>query len=107
MKKTPFMRWIDEQLDRDPLFRQKVEQALNGMRIEQDLAALREAQGLSQTGLARMLGISQPAIARIESGKVKNLQLKTLVRLATALGGQVRIEIVKKPRTAAAKSMRL
>ena len=104
--RTPFMQWIDEQLDRDPLFRKKVEETLNGMRIEQELAALREARGLSQTGLARKLGISQPAIAKIESGKVKNLQIKTLVRLATALGGRVKIEIVKSPRTATAKSIR-
>ena len=42
-----------------------------------------------------MLGVSQPAIGNIESGKVKNLQLRTLVRLATALDGRVKIEIVK------------
>ncbi len=97
-KKSPFMRWIDGQLQRDPQLRQRVEQALNEMRIEQDLAALREGQGVSQGQLARMVGVSQPAIAKIESGRVKNLQLKTLIRNAAALGGKVRIEIVKEGR---------
>lgn len=95
-EKTTFMQWIDQELERDPGFRQQVEEMLNEMRIEQDLIVLREERGLSQERLAKMLGVSQPAIAKIESGRVKNLQLKTLVRLATALGGEVRLRIVRK-----------
>ena len=89
------MNWIDEQLARDPELRQQVEEMLNEMRIEQDLVALREERGLSQSQLAGILGVSQPAIAKIESGRVKNLELKTLVRYAAALGGRVKIEIEK------------
>jgi DNA-binding XRE family transcriptional regulator len=94
-KKGPFMQWIDGQLERDPQLRRRVEEALNEMRLEQDLIALREERGVSQSRLAKMVGVSQPAIAKIESGKVKNLQLKTLVKYAAALGGGVKIEIVK------------
>ncbi|MBI2555611.1 MAG: helix-turn-helix domain-containing protein [Candidatus Rokubacteria bacterium] len=54
------------------------------MRIEQDLAPLREQRRLSQRDLARILGVSQPAIAKLESGKAKNLQLKTLLRWTAA-----------------------
>ena len=104
--KTPFMQWIDRQLDRDPLFRRHVEETLNKMRLDQDLATLRAARRLSQSQLASMLGVSQPAIAKIESGKVKNLQLRTVVRLATALGGRVKIEIVKGQPRATAKAVR-
>jgi DNA-binding XRE family transcriptional regulator len=88
-----FMRWIDEQLDSDPAFRAKVEEALDELRIEQDLIALRQGRHWSQSQLAKALGVSQPAIAKIESHKVKNLQLKTLIRVVTALGGRVRIDI--------------
>jgi len=95
-KKTPFMDWIDGELERDPGLRKQVEEILNEMRLEQDLIALREERGLSQSNLARLLGVSQPAIAKIESGKAKNLRLKTLLRLATALGGEVRLRIVRK-----------
>ncbi len=97
-KKTSFMQWIDGQLERDPQLRRRVEETLNEMRIEQDLAGLREKRGLSQTQLAKVVGVSQPAIAKIESGKVKNLQLKTLVKYATALGGSVKVEIRKNRR---------
>ena len=72
-----------------------MEEALNEMRLEQDLVALREARGLSQSELAKRIGVSQPAVAKIESGQVKNLQLKTLVRTAVALGGRLKIEIQK------------
>ena len=87
------MNWMDEQLEQNSRLRQQVEELLNEMRIEQDLLALRQRKGLSQQQLAKTLGVSQPAIAKIESGKVKNLELRTAVRYATALGGSVRIEV--------------
>jgi DNA-binding XRE family transcriptional regulator len=49
------------------------------MEIEQGLVALREERGVSQTALARMIGVSQPAIAKLESGRTRNVELKTLV----------------------------
>ena len=87
------MNWIDEQLAQDSRLRQQVAEMLNEMRIEEDLLALRQWKGWSQRQLAKALGVSQPAIAKIESGKVKNLELRTLVRYATALGGNVKIEV--------------
>jgi predicted transcriptional regulator len=44
--------------------------------------------------VARLVGVSQPAIAKLESGTVKNLQRKTLMRMVTALGGRLRVEVV-------------
>jgi len=91
--------WLDTELSRDADFRRKVEERLNQLRIEQDLAGLRERRNVSQRQLARILGVSQPAVAKIESGAVKNLEIKTLVRYAVALGGRVRIEIKEDERT--------
>lgn len=87
------MEWLDRELARDATFRQEVEALLAEMELEQDLAALREACRVSQAQLARRLGVSQPYIAKLESGRVKNLELRTLVRYATALGGRVRVTI--------------
>lgn len=47
--KTPFMGWIDEQLDRDPKLREKADETLNALRLEQDLIALCSQCGLSQS----------------------------------------------------------
>jgi DNA-binding Xre family transcriptional regulator len=105
MRKSALARWIDTRLAQDPALRTRVEETLREMRIEQDLVALRAERGLSQRDLARLLGISQPAIAKIESGKVKNVQLRTLARMAAALGGQLKVEIVRdgRPRRAAVR----
>jgi transcriptional regulator with XRE-family HTH domain len=46
----------------------------------------REQIGLSQIDLSEKSGISQASIARIESGKQKNLKRETMKRLAGGLG---------------------
>jgi DNA-binding XRE family transcriptional regulator len=85
--------WIDRELRSNADLRREVEETLNQMRIEQDLATLRERRGMSQSQLAKLLGVSQPAIAKLESGKAKNLELRTLVRYATVLGARVHVVI--------------
>ena len=97
--KADVMEWVETQLAQDARLRDQVEVRLNELRLEQQLAALRESRGLSQRQVARLVGVSQPAIAKLESGTVKNLQLKTLVRMVTALGGRLQVEIVPPPRT--------
>lgn len=88
------MRWVDDQLAQDPVLRERVERRMAAMRVEEDLVALREARGLSQAQLAKLLGVSQPAVAKLESGS-QNLTLRTLVRVVTALGGEIRLTIRK------------
>src|SRR5262245_34448039 len=95
-KNANFEEWFDDQLRTDTDLNRQVEETLQAMRIEQDLVALREARGVSQTQLAKTLGVSQPAVAKLESGKTKNIELRTLVRAVSALGGTVEIKI-KKP----------
>ena len=97
--KADVMEWVETQLAQDARLREQVEVRLNELRLEQQLTALRETRGLSQRQVARLVGISQPAIAKLESGTVKNLQLKTLVRTVTALGGRLQVEIVPPRRT--------
>ena len=87
------MPWVAEQVAKDRALARQVEARLAEMRIEQELAALRTKLRVSQGQLARRLGVSQPAIAKIESGRVKNLELKTVVRYAAALGARVHIAI--------------
>ena len=97
--KSEFMEWLDGELEKDPEFRRRVDDRLSEMRIEQDLAALREARGLSQNALAKRIGVSQPLVARLEAGRVKNLTLRTLARYAAGVGAQIRLQVVKDTRT--------
>ena len=89
----PLMKWLDAQIERDGT-RAQVERA--GQRDPNRAKAgcfAPQAPGLTQTQLAKRLGVSQPVLARMEAGHIKNLQLKTLVRTAAALGARVRIDI--------------
>ncbi len=85
-------RWMEERLA-DPTLRARVDQRMQELQLAEDLVALREAQGMTQRQLARLLDVSQPAIAKLESGQATNLRLKTLVRVTEALGGQLQVTI--------------
>ncbi len=56
---------------------------------------LREAQGLTQAQLARQVGTSQSAIARIEDANYTGQKLGTIAKIAAALGHQVEVNLVK------------
>ena len=50
-----------------------------------ELVAARQARGLSQADVAGLMGTSQPAVARLESGTT-DIRLSTLTRYADAVG---------------------
>ena len=93
----PSVPWAEvrDELLSDPATRA----AYNALEAEDQLIRqlidLRIERGLSQRELAQRAGLQQSALARMESGKTA--RLKTLRRVAEALGAEVRIEIVPKP----------
>ena len=93
-KRSELRQWIDQQYAEDPGLKGRVDALLAEMTLEQDLVRLREDRGLSQTTVAKLLGVSQPAVAKLETDKIKNAKLSTVVRYAAALGGRVKVEIV-------------
>ena len=84
---------IDRRAKEDPEFAAAVEAELQAMRIEQELVALRAASGLSQRQLAAKLGVKQPVIAKLESGRTRNVGLHTLVRAVKAMNGHIEVSI--------------
>jgi len=85
--RTELQEWIDQQYANEPKLRERVKELMAEMEIEQQLVALREARRVSQHTLAKVLGVSQPAIAKLEAGRTKNRKLGTIVRYVGALGG--------------------
>ena len=59
------------------------------MNIAIRLSELMEKQGLNSHSLSGKSDVPQPRIHEIVSGKTKNPQMKTLLKLATALGVSV------------------
>ena len=80
-------RWDQLRQDRPaaPAAAAGYQRARRAFELGQQLRALREAQHLSQAELARRMGSTQPAIARLEAGRVAP-SLDTLDRAAAALG---------------------
>lgn len=97
--KTSVARKTSPSTDNSAAFEQRVQKRLAELEIEQDLISLREEQGLTQAQLAEIAGVSQPFIAKLESGRAVNLELRTLVRIATALAANLEIRITQKTKT--------
>lgn len=93
-KKSELREWMDHQYAEDSGLKIRVDELLNELELEQELVALREHVGLSQATVARLLGVSQPAVAKLESAKIKNAKLSTLAKYAAVLGGRLKVEIV-------------
>lgn len=83
---------IHEQDMRDPAYKQEYDRLKLANDVAVQVLAYRTEHGLSQTELARRLGMKQPNIARLESGEHEP-SLSTLARLSLALGLDFSIDI--------------
>lgn len=79
---------------KDPEFRAYYKEEKQALLLAIKIAELREKKGLSQQQLAKLMGTSQQAISRIESGKYDGFTLKTLEKIAGSTGMRVKIEFV-------------
>lgn len=79
----------------NPEFKREYDALEDEFMILEACIVARARTGLTQAQVAERLGVSQPAVARIESGK--NVSLKTLRRYAKALGCTVKIELTPMP----------
>ena len=104
-RKEPFESWLKRSLREDPALAARVEKRLAEMRIEQDLIALRQSRGLTQAQLARMLGVSQPAVAKMEA-QGGNLEIRTLARAAEVLDARLEIRLIAGPHGSSGRTAR-
>ena len=92
MKKgVPFSR-VRDQLMQNPEFRREYDALEDEFSLIRQVIAARTKAGKTQAQVAEAMGVSQPAIAKIEAGKVKNLDV--IRRYARTLGCSVRVELV-------------
>lgn len=82
---------LDEQLN-DPEFREEWNRTALARAVSLRLIRYRAAKGLSQTQLAKKIGVKQPAVARLEAGE-KNPTWETLTRLSQTLGIEFLVDI--------------
>ena len=83
----PFEQTLEEELC-DPGFREEWERLAPARAVAISLVGYRIDHGLTQTALARLLGMSQSAIARLEIGEHVPT-LPTLLKLSDVLGLEI------------------
>ncbi|HEY2195980.1 MAG TPA: helix-turn-helix transcriptional regulator [Actinomycetospora sp.] len=76
----------------EPEYRREYERTAFAHAVASRIVEFRAAEGLSQSALARKLGMKQPAIARLEGGDHEPA-LTTLSRIARGLGIEFHIHI--------------
>jgi ribosome-binding protein aMBF1 (putative translation factor) len=88
----PHEEVLAEHLDADPDYRRDWERTALARAVAVKVMAYRAEHGLSQTALAKRLRMSQPAVARLESGE-HNPTFPMLLRISDALGVELAIDI--------------
>ncbi len=83
-----------------PRFRKTYYDELTRLRLAHRIAELREKSGLTQAELARKVGTTQAGISRLENPNYRNYSLKTLEKVAHALGARLKVELEEKQRAA-------
>lgn len=92
-KVRTFQNRLQEDI-KDPEFKAHYEEEKQALMLAIKIAELRAKKGLSQQQLAKLMGTSQQAISRIESGEYEGFTLKTLEKIAESTGMRVKIEFV-------------
>lgn len=90
--------WIQKEEQVHPGFAAAVEAELASLRLDERLRELRKSRALTQTELAKRMGVSQGAVAQMEKSEPGTLAVRTIAKMATAMGYSIRIDF--EPRSA-------
>jgi len=96
MKKSKirtFQSRLKEDL-KDSEFKAHYQEERQALMLAIKIAKLREKKRMSQLQLAKLMGTSQQAISRLESGEYEGFTLKTLEKIAEVTGTRVEIKFV-------------
>ena len=78
----------------EPGWAKGVADAEGAAEIAEEVYALRERHGLTQLGLATLIGSSQSAVARMEDATYRGHSIAVLRRMAEAVGEQVSFKFI-------------
>jgi ribosome-binding protein aMBF1 (putative translation factor) len=90
-----FDHWLKKKL-KNPEFKRHYQTEGIKLRIGIRIAELRNKAGLTQSELAKKIGVSQGFIAQLEMADTENYEIKTLKRIASAIGMTLVIGFINK-----------
>lgn len=88
-----FDDYLAEQL-RDPEFKRHYDRYELPVRLAIEIATLRQKNKLTQAQLAAKMGVTQQFVARLENSEVMMPSLRTLTKLAEAMGRRLQVSFV-------------
>jgi ribosome-binding protein aMBF1 (putative translation factor) len=88
---------VKQRAKKSATYRKTFERTLQQIDLAMLLREMREAAGLTQSELARKVGTTQSAIARLEDAEYVGHSLTMLQRIATACGVALTLHAEKKP----------
>lgn len=89
--------YIQKRAASDPEFAQEFDTGYSDFKIGVILRQAREAAGLTQDEMARILNTKKPSLSRIEN-HATDVRLSTIQRHAEAMGAKVQIRLSNSPR---------
>jgi DNA-binding XRE family transcriptional regulator len=104
-EKPNFDRYLEHKLQ-NAEFRARFEAADQAWDIALQLAALRQARGLTQKQVAELLGTKQQAIARLEDPTYTGHSLSMVRKYVEALGANLEVTIIPAEPTGAYAAQR-
>jgi len=75
------------------------EEYLAKAELARQIVGALDARRLTQTGAARILGVSQPKVSALRNGRLEGFSAERLIRFLDVLGRDVRIIVSEKPRS--------
>jgi ribosome-binding protein aMBF1 (putative translation factor) len=94
-KKKTYSDTLLDKLMENPEFRDEYHRTQPFAEIAMEVVRVRSEAGLSQTELARKIGTSQSAIARIECLDYGKVNIQTLQKIADALGLKLQVQFMR------------
>ena len=77
--------------DRIQAFEQEMRTQMKAYRLRE----LRKQAGLTQTDVARRIGVSQRQISKIENGSIENSRVSTIGKYVEAIGGELSLNLFR------------
>ena len=98
MKQDRHRQIVEERMRRSPRFRRAFARSLRQIDLAMLVREMRQAAGLSQEELAKRARTTQSVIARLEDAEYTGHSLKTLEKIASACGVELKLRALKKPK---------
>ncbi len=90
---TDAIKIIEHSLLEDPELAAMVEEERKKLKLAEKIRDARQKAGLTQVQVARRIGSTQSAIARLECGAYERLSLSTLLKVSLALNCRMHFEL--------------